>query len=54
MAAWALTIHKSQGLSLRNANVSIGRTFECGQAYVGLSRVMTPEGFFFVSSYGKV
>jgi ATP-dependent exoDNAse (exonuclease V) alpha subunit len=44
VASWALTIHKSQGMSLDRADVSIGQSFESGQGYVGLSRVRTPEG----------
>lgn len=43
--AYAITIHKSQGLSLNNALIDIGSTvFTCGQAYVALSRVKTLDG----------
>ena len=42
--AYALTIHKSQGLTLERAYVDIRAAREPGQAYVGLSRCRTLEG----------
>jgi len=45
--AWALTIHKSQGLTLDSIKVDLGGTgkaFATGQSYVALSRCKTMEG----------
>ena len=43
--AWAITVHKSQGLTFRNVNIDFtGGVFAGGQTYVALSRCMSLEG----------
>ena len=42
--AWAITIHKSQGLTFERAIVDAGAAFSHGQVYVALSRCKTFEG----------
>lgn len=42
--AWALTIHKCQGMTLDSAVIDLANTFENGQGYVALSRLKSIEG----------
>ena len=45
--AWAITIHKAQGVSLDLAQIDAGSNiFECGQTYVALSRIKSMEGLY--------
>ena len=44
VAAWAMTIHKSQGMTLSRVVIDLSRTFQKAQDYVALSRASCLEG----------
>ena len=51
--AWAITIHKSQGLTFERAIIDTGDAFAPGQAYVALSRCTSLEGIALLSQISQ-
>ncbi len=47
--AWAITVHKSQGMTIEKVRCSLGNAFAEGQVYVAISRVKSLDGLFIES-----
>ena len=48
--AWAITVHKSQGLTFEKAIIDVSQAFAAGQVYVALSRLTSLDGLVLTSA----
>jgi ATP-dependent DNA helicase PIF1 len=46
--AWALTIHKAQGMTLSKVQMKLSTVWETGHAYVALSRATSEDGLYLI------
>jgi ATP-dependent exoDNAse (exonuclease V) alpha subunit len=51
LPGWAITIHRSQGMSLACMHAAIGDLFAPGQMYVGMSRATSPDGLYITGDF---
>ena len=52
--AWALTIHKAQGMSLDRVGIDLGGHFAAGMTYVAMSRCRFRDGLFLKGTLSKI